>query len=228
MTDSAFVGGHQDVQIADGLPAAPVAAGDHDALDALGAFEPGREGLGVAGGRRQLDAMLGAQVRLQGRDDRCLGLGAEARQLAQAPVLGGTVELLRRVDVQIVVQGVDALRTQTRQVKQLGQVRGELLLELLQGLTSTRLEDLPNLTGEGLADAGEACEIRLFLRQAGELSGQVPNLARPVTVGAHAEADSRRGSPADRRSSRRPSATSSLWMGMVWVNETGLLSSILG
>ena len=72
-------------------------------------------------------------------------------------------------------------------MKQLGQVRGELLLELLQGLTSARLEDLANLTGEGLPDAGEAREIGIFLRQAGKLSGQASNLARPVTVGAHAE-----------------------------------------
>lgn len=82
--------GYQDVEIADGLPTAPVAAGNHDALDPLGAFEPGGKGLGIAGGGRQLDAVPGAQVGLQGRDDGRLGLGAKAGQFAQAPVLGGT------------------------------------------------------------------------------------------------------------------------------------------
>ena len=107
-------GAHQDVEITDGLPATPIAAGDHNVIDPLGAPEPGRQGLGVASGGRQLDAMIGAQVGLQGRHDGRLGFGAEAGQLTQTLVLGSTVELFRRVDVQIVVQGVDALRTQSR------------------------------------------------------------------------------------------------------------------
>jgi hypothetical protein len=130
--------------------------------------------------------MLGAQVGLQGRDNGRLGPGAEARQLAQASVLGGAVELSWRMDVQVVVQGVDALRTESRQVMQLGQVCRDLLLEVLQGPTAVAFEDFPNLTGEGLSDSGQAFEVRIFLRQDREFSEQASDLACPIAVGAHA------------------------------------------
>jgi hypothetical protein len=139
---------------------------------------------------RQQNARLGAAVRarLERHEDVLLGLLAEARYVLQAPVFGGAVEIVERLDTERLVQLACALRPEPGNASDLDQARGDPLLQLLGGRDPARLEQGVDLLGDRLADSrqlrGPAGPRQLCHGHPG-----LPDRLRRVAVGQHAVHD---------------------------------------
>ena len=120
------LGRRQDVEVTHGLLAAPVAAGDLDLLHVARPLQVRHQRLGVLGGDGQLEAWRLLRVRRQGVADGGLGLVAETGQLANFPVACRALELLERIDLELLVQRLHALWTEAGDFQQLGK-RGRQL-----------------------------------------------------------------------------------------------------
>ena len=126
-------------------------------------------------------------MRLHGVEDLLLGLGAEARQVADAAVLGRLHQLLERLDVEVVPQGAYTLRSQAGNAQQRGYGGRHLLALPFQELAFAGAHDLVDLLGEILADAGNVGECGALLDQGHEVRPQLADRARRVAIGAYAE-----------------------------------------
>jgi hypothetical protein len=115
-----------------------------------------------------------------GLDLRHLVVGDEARD-------GGGRLPGRDQDVQVVLERVNPLRSDTGKAQQLGQVRRQLALQLLERLAGAGPDDFPDLSRQGLADAGQLGQIRAGVDHLGQLLGEPPQLPGGIAVGADAK-----------------------------------------
>ncbi len=183
----AALGGHQDVEVADRLLAAPVAAGDGDVANALLRLQIGGEGLGDLLGVEQAGATLDRAGALELGEDLGLGLGAEARELPQLARARRLGELFRRLDLELLEDGLHPLGSQARYRGDVGKRLGRAAGDLVQQLEMAGLDQLGDLAGQILADARQLAQILSRRDHGGGGARKVLDRPRGVAVGAHAE-----------------------------------------
>ena len=97
---------------------------------------------------------------LEGPQDLRLLLRAHAFQRAQPAFASGRLEILERLDPELVVEQRDGLRTDALEVEQVEDGRRKLLQQILVIRDGARVDELANFRGEVLADAGQGQPIR--------------------------------------------------------------------
>ena len=122
---------------------------------------------------------------LEGAQDLRFLLRAHAFQRAQPAFASGRLEILERLDPELVVEQRDGLRTDALEVEQVEDGRRKLLQEILVIRDDARVDELANLRGEVLADAGQGQPIRR--RERGDAVGMVRDRFRGVAIRADLE-----------------------------------------
>ena len=149
----------KQVEIADRILAAPIAAGDNHVPDAWAVLHVGSERLGKVLGRRNLEAALTGAVLANFVQDFGFGLFAKARERAHLVRLGSARKLVEGLDPEAFVERVDTLRAKPRERRQLGERGRRARLDLLEHAQASRFDDLCNLARKILADAGQLRQV---------------------------------------------------------------------
>ena len=178
---------HEDIDVADGLLHAAQAAGDHHLPDAFRAAQMFGEGMRILRRKRELEALRLGQMRLDAPEEVLLGLLAEPCERADPALLRRLVQLRQRVDSEVVIKRLDALRSQAGYVQQFGDPGGQLLLEPLEQPAGSRLDDLADLAGEVFTDPGQLRQRLAGLERRRDVEPQVAYGPRRVAIGADAE-----------------------------------------
>lgn len=180
-------GGHENVEIADGLAHAAVAAGDRYLLYPVQPLQPGDQGVGVLRRRRELEAAHLGQVMLHRAQDVLLALLAEAGKPPDASVARGTVDLFQGFHVEIVIEHLDALRAEAGEMQQLRDRGRQLPMQAFQQRATAARDDFAYFRRQVVADARQGREILALVHQAADVATQFADDARGVAVGADAE-----------------------------------------
>jgi hypothetical protein len=154
-----FCAGHQDIEVADRLLAAPEAPRDGGPFYTPNPPEVFQHRLGDWLGDVPQERLLGPSSLLDGFQDRLLGLGTEAGELADLSPARGLRELLRRADPEALVQHAHPFRTQSRDGEEICQLRTGSALDLGKCGEAPGLDHLSQLSGELLPDTGKQREI---------------------------------------------------------------------
>ena len=147
-----IAGGHQEVEIADGLLAAAHRARHRGLLHAGKGAEPR---LHVARDRQRMPEELASGRAGEEPDpaqELLLALRPEVRQGAHALLAAGLLEASHVADPQLFVQRVDTLRPQTLHGSQAEDVDRRAFAQTLERGHPTRGEQFVNLLGKALAD----------------------------------------------------------------------------
>ena len=183
----ALAGGDENVQVADGLLAPPIAARDHGLLHAFAAFQVLEQWLGEVFRSVEPEPLLDLPFVLELADELELGLGAEAGKPVQLAGGRGLLQVGDGVDLELVEEDLGALGTDAGYGGQLDEAGRRAALHLLEQRQPFRLHELRDLGGEVLADAWQLGEVLALCEHVGNAVRQVADRARGVTIGAHAE-----------------------------------------
>ena len=196
--------GDQQVEIADGLAAAPQAAGGGDGLDARHLAQHFAEFGGDAFGVAQQIAAGALPVSRDGAQHLLFELGAHARQVAQLLLLAEPLQFVDGADVEVLEDERDALGAEALDLQELE--RGGR--EFLRAAASRRSQEprsaiSASTCGQAFADAGNVGDLALGVAQ------DVDDALRDSLRRRWRRCDScgcgsrpRRRSPSDRRSPR--------------------------
>ena len=178
---------HQDIEVANRVLAAPVAACHGHIADA-GPFPQERtQGLGkvFSGGKLKAPLSLGIFSGLLG--DFCLDLCAETRQAANPVLFCSAGEFLYGRNAQRLVQGVNALRTKAWDRGKGCKCGRRAGFYFLKRRKAARSGDLIDFAGKILADARQTGKVFASLHHPRRTSGQIVDRLRGVAIGANAE-----------------------------------------
>ena len=175
----------EDVEVADGIAHPPVAAGDLDPVDAARAAQVVGERLRVLRGDGELEAPRLRQLPLHRIGDLGLPRRPEPVQRADASLLGRLEKLRERVDLEVVVERLDALRPEPGHAQQLGHAGRHLLAQALEQAAGPRRGDFADLRRQILPDPGELGQRLAARDRRSEVERQVLDRPRPVAIGAH-------------------------------------------
>ena len=157
MPDDLFrrAGRHENIDIADRLAKAAEAPRDGDLLHFGELRERGDDSLRE--GKRDADRRAGARAaqKLEPLENILLGFRFHLRELPDAMIERGVLELVERVDPELGLQAHGGLRPDAGNAEHVEEHRGSFLAELVQIIDLAALEVLGDLGGEVLPDAGE-------------------------------------------------------------------------
>ena len=180
-------GGDQDVEVAHGLLAPPVAAGHHDLADACRLAKMLDQILRDAFHRRQQQPRLCLHAMRECVEEPLFHLRAEAAQVMDPARLRRGGEIIGTLDPELVIERLDPLGPERSQAQNLEQAFWHPPLGLFQQGEMAGAHDLPDLAGEVLADAVQLREVFAGRHQCRDLVREVADDARCVAVGAHPE-----------------------------------------
>jgi len=181
-------GGNQDIDIADRFAAPAVAAGDGAVLRGRVRREPVLQGLGEGGGGVQPQSFLagGAQA-LDAVEQGGFLARAEAGQLAHAARLGDALELVQRVQVEVLVQRLDAARAEALDAHEIREFGRYTLGDSVQSGQAAGVDQGGDLVRDLAADAGVLREIDLLRHLLLEPGAEPGDRLRRIAIGAYAE-----------------------------------------
>ena len=178
---------HEDVEVADGVAHPPVAAGDLDPVDAAHGAQVVGERPRVLRRDGELEAPRLRQLPLHRIGDLRLARRPEPLQLADAALLGRPEQLRQRLDLEIAIERLDALRPEPGHAQELGHAGRQLLAQALEQLAgpgpaispilAVRSSPIPGSLGSGLPPPIAPPRS----------SDQVLDRPRRVAIGAHAK-----------------------------------------
>ena len=121
----AILRGHQHIEIADRVAAPAIAAGDDDA-SAVAEKADQRFGLGF--GHRELEPLCGLRL-FKRTEQLLLDHRAESAKLAQTSGLDGVTKVVERAHLQLVIEQLDALRSEAGKSRHFAEFARELLFQ---------------------------------------------------------------------------------------------------
>jgi len=180
-------GGGDDVEVPHGLPAPAETAGDDDPLDVGARFEIAFERCGMRLGLGVEEAPARFFGQQGGVEDLFFELGTQAGEGADAVRFGGRFELIEGGDTELFVEDPGPFGADPFDVEQIGQVGREVLFELFELAESAGADDLLDLGGDVLTDAGAFGQVGSLFHHALEASRQSRDRSGGVAVGADLE-----------------------------------------
>ncbi len=180
-------GGHDQVEVTNGVSAPPQAAGG------LGSRYAGFRGkaceprFGHLQGHREPEAPIRRLAGGERLPDALLGLGAKAGDLAQAAVGQRALHVLERADAQCLLQRPCAAGPDAGNVQQFDHARRNLRTQLREQGAAPGVHDLRDLGREIGANTGQRVQVFALRHHALDAAAQVAEHARGIAVGADAE-----------------------------------------
>ena len=181
-------GDHQEIQIADGLPAASIAAGGGDLLHGFAGVHVRQDFLHVLVGLDPQDPPLGLGGDVEPFQNGRLGLGAEAFEVLDPMCLAGRAEVLQRGDLQLVVQLGRPLGPQAGHAKDGQHALGNLGQQFFEHRQRAGFHQRGHFLRQVLADAFDIGKRPLGIgHDVGRRFRQVVDRPRGVAIGADSE-----------------------------------------
>ena len=179
---------HQDIQVPDRLTPPPVAPRHLDLPDPAARSEMpddrGRLGFGFVEEHAPLAGLRLAEPRAHLLFD----LRPEPFELLDPALVERRGEVGRRFHLELLVEQLHAFGPETGNAQQVEQPRGELARELFAERQLPRGDDVRDLLGQVLADAGDVGQVLgPRLHQIGDRLGEIPNRTGRVAVRPHPE-----------------------------------------
>src|SRR5208282_878044 len=171
---------HQEVEIAHGLLAPAVAAGDDRLAHAPACLEIVEQRRRTLLGRGELDARGSGTPLGEPLEDARLDLLAEARQLGELARRRRLAELGETLDLELVEDELDAFRAEAGEGRHLDEGGRQLLRDLVEQAKVPALMELLDLPGQILADAGQLRERAARGEECRDAFGQGVDGARRI------------------------------------------------
>ena len=175
---------HQDIEIADGVAAAAIAAGDHDAAAVA---QKADQRLGFGFRDRKLEALLGRRL-FQRAGELLFDRRAKAVQLMQPPGLDGAAQIVERAHLELVVEQLDALRPEARKRGHLAKLAGQLASSAGRAASKCPVLTMSAiLPARSLPMPGSSERSASVRQQAADALRQAFDGAGRAAIGAHAK-----------------------------------------
>ena len=174
-------GGNKHIEIAHGVATPAIAAG-HDDPAAVAQIRNQCLGFGFGSGKPEAFDSRGLFER--GRQFRFDHL-AEATQLVNAAGFNRSAQVVQGADPELVVKQLDPLRTKSGQRGHFAELARQLLFQFFQKREAAGLDDVRDLAGKVLADAGKLRKIGFRRQHASHALRQAFDRARGAAIGAN-------------------------------------------
>ena len=178
---------HKNVQIADGVPAASITPGHHDAPHAGRLPQIRHQRIGIGHGQGQLYTRLLSGPRSQRVEDVLLSLLPEPLQAAHTPLLGRQLYIRQAAYVEMAGKRLHAFGAKPRNTQQLRQRGWDFFALRLQGSCRAGPDDFLDFSGQIVPDAGEAGKVFAPHDHLRDLAGKIADRSGGKPVRPHTE-----------------------------------------